>query len=204
MCNKECEHHEDERRQLLRLVFTGVIGFIVLILLVIFLVWVILRLTKPRFVLQDSIVYAFNISSTNPLPSPASPLPNTVSITIQVTFSSHNPNERIEIYYQKLDVYASYRSQQISLATALSATYQGHKDFTVWSPFLYGTSVPVSPYVLSSLQQDQNAGGVLLNVKVNGRSEVGYLGGTISTLTVRRISGSPATRTGGSELQVRR
>ena len=151
MCNKECEHHEDERRQLLRLVFAGVLGFIVLILLVIFLVWVILRPTKPRFVLQDATVYSFNISSTNSLPSPASPLPNTVSVTIQVTLSSHNPNERIGIYYHKLDVYASYRSQQISLATALPATYQGHKDFTVWSPFLYETSVPVSPYVLSSL-----------------------------------------------------
>lgn len=29
--------------------------------------------------------------------------------------------------------------------------------------------MPVSPYVLDSLQQDQIAGGTLVNVKVNGR-----------------------------------
>ncbi|XP_028783205.1 NDR1/HIN1-like protein 1 [Neltuma alba] len=51
----------------------------------------------------------------------------------------------------------------------LPATYQGHKDVAVWSPFLYGTAVPVSPYVCQSLTQDQNAGGMLVNVKVNGR-----------------------------------
>lgn len=29
--------------------------------------------------------------------------------------------------------------------------------------------MPVSPFVMDSLRQDQNAGGVLVNVKVNGR-----------------------------------
>ena len=89
---------------------------------------------------------------------------------MQVTLSSHNPNARVGVYYHALRVYASYRSQQISLATALPDTYQGHRDFAVWSPFLFGNVVPVSPFVLSSLQQDQSAAGaVLVNVKVNGR-----------------------------------
>lgn len=166
MSTKECGHHDDEHRQLLRRILAGVVAFIILILLVIFLIWIILRPTKPKFMLQDATVYAFNLSSTEPV----STIPNTLTLTMQVTLSSHNPNSRIGIYYQKLHVYASYRSQQISLATALPDTYQGHKDFTVWSPFLYGASVPVSPYTLSALQQDlQGAGVVLVNLKVNGR-----------------------------------
>ncbi|XP_061337349.1 NDR1/HIN1-like protein 1 [Gastrolobium bilobum] len=168
MSSKECGHHHDDGK-LLRSIFAGIIAFIVLILLIIFLTWIILRPTKPRFMLQDATVYAFNLSSTTTEPSPFAPTPNTLTITMQVTLSAHNPNDRIGIYYQKLDVYVSYRSQQISLATAVPDTYQGHKDFTVWSPFLYGNSVPVSPYVLSSLQQDQNAGVVMVNVKINGR-----------------------------------
>lgn len=170
MSTKECgHHHHDDRGQLLRSIFGGIIAFILLILFIIFLIWIILRPTKPSFMLQDATVYAFNLSSSINEPSPSVPTPNTVTITMQITLSAHNPNHRIGIYYHKLDVYASYRSQQISLPTALPATYQGHKDFTVWSPFLYGTAVPVSPYTLSSLQQDQNAGAVLVNVKVNGR-----------------------------------
>lgn len=171
MSVKECGHHDhecDHDRQLVRRVVAGIISFVVLILLIVFLIWIILRPTKPRFILEDATVFAFNLSSPGAT-EPPSLTPNTLTITMQVTLWARNPNERIGIYYQKLDVYASYRNQQISLGTVLPATYQGHKDVTVWSPFLYGTAVPVSPYVLDSLRQDQNAGGVLVNVKVNGR-----------------------------------
>ncbi|KAL0389942.1 UNVERIFIED_CONTAM: NDR1/HIN1-like protein 1 [Sesamum calycinum] len=83
--------------------------------------------------------------------------------------SSRNPNDRIGIYYDKVDVYAAYHGQQITLPTLLPPTYQGHKDITVWSPFLYGDQVPVAPYVGVSLSEDQIAGTVLVNVRVDGR-----------------------------------
>ncbi|TKY67029.1 YLS9 protein [Spatholobus suberectus] len=160
MSTKECGHHEAERRHLLRLILGGLAAFVLLVLLLVFLVWVILRPTKPRFTLQDATLYAFNLSP---------PAPNTLSLTVQATLSAHNPNARVGVYYHGLRAYASYRSQQISLATALPDAYQGHRDFTVWSPFLFGNAVPVAPFVLASLQQDQSAGPVLVNVKVSGR-----------------------------------
>ncbi|KAI4322463.1 hypothetical protein L6164_022156 [Bauhinia variegata] len=169
MSVKDCGYHKYERRKLLRRIFAGVLGFIVLVLLVILLIWVILRPTKPRFLLQDVTVHVFNVSTSGASPSPTSPTPNTVTVTMQATLLAHNPNDQIGVYYQNLDVYASYRNQQISLATVLPPTYQDHNDDTVWSPFLCGNAVPVSPYVLSALQQDQSAGGMLVNVKVNGR-----------------------------------
>jgi len=167
MSIKECGHHDDEdRRNLLRRIIAAVGAFILLILITIFLIWIILRPTKPRFMIQDATIYTFNISSPNSSPFPT---PNTLTLTMQVTLSTHNPNKRIGIYYQKLHVYASYKSQQISLSTSIPDTYQGHKDFTIWSPFIYGVGVPVSPFTLSNLQQDQNNGMVLVNIKVNGR-----------------------------------
>ncbi|CAL0332153.1 unnamed protein product [Lupinus luteus] len=171
--SKYCGHHDEERRQLLRRIFAGIITFIILILLLIFLIWIILQPTKPHFIIQNLTVYNFNLSTTtttiNTEPSFSSPIPNTLSTTVQATISSFNPNARVGIYYQKLGVYASYRGQQISSYTMVPVTYQGHREATVWSPFLYGDTVPVSPYVLSSLQQDQVAGGILVNVKINGR-----------------------------------
>ncbi|KAG8371131.1 hypothetical protein BUALT_Bualt13G0054900 [Buddleja alternifolia] len=103
-------------------------------------------------------VYAFNLSS-----------PNLLTTTLQITISSRNPNDRIGIYYDKIDVYAAYHSQQITLPTLLPATYQGHKDIAVWSPFTYGNAVPMAPYLAVSLNQDQMAGTVLINVKIDGR-----------------------------------
>ncbi|XP_004506216.1 NDR1/HIN1-like protein 1 [Cicer arietinum] len=167
MSIKECSHHDDEdRRQLLHRILAAIASLIILILVTIFLIWIILKPTKPRFTIQDATIYTFNISS--PISSPF-PTPNTLTLTMQVTLSIHNPNNRIGIYYQKLHVYGSYKNQQISLPTVIPDTYQGHKDFTVWSPFIYGVGVPVSPSRLSALVQDENNGMVLVNVKVNGR-----------------------------------
>ncbi|KAL3850263.1 hypothetical protein ACJIZ3_012145 [Penstemon smallii] len=158
MSAKDCGHHEDERKKLHRHLLAALLGFIILILFIILLIYLILRPTKPHFVLQDATVYGFNLSS-----------PNLLTTNIQITISSRNPNERIGIYYDRVDVYASYHSQQITLPTLLPPTYQGHKDIAVWSPFLNGDTVPVAPYLAVSLNQDQFAGTVLVNIKIDGR-----------------------------------
>lgn len=88
---------------------------------------------------------------------------------LQVTLSSRNPNDRVGVFYDRVDVYATYRGQQITLPTMLPPTYQGHKDVDVWSPFIYGNTVPVAPYVAAALGEDQVTGRVLVNVKVDGR-----------------------------------
>lgn len=158
MSAKDCGHHDEERHKLHRRLFAALVGFIILILFIILLIFLILRPTKPHFILQDATIYSFNISS-----------PNFLTTNFQITLASRNPNDKIGIYYDKLDVYATYRGQQITLPTLLPQTYQGHKDFTIWSPFVYGNSVPVAPYLSESLNEDQMAGTVLINVKVDGR-----------------------------------
>ncbi|KAI3503976.1 hypothetical protein L1887_32509 [Cichorium endivia] len=152
-------HQEDARRKQYRQLMGAVLSFIFIILLVIFIIYLILRPTKPHFTLQDVTLYAFNVSAAT----------TTLTSNLQITISSRNPNARIGIYYDKVDVYATYRSQQITLATLIPPSYQGHKDVTVWSPFLYGTEVPVAPYLAMSLSQDETAGTVLINVKAAGR-----------------------------------
>lgn len=160
MTAKDCGHHHEGREKLHRHILYGVAAFVVLVLFIIFLVWVILRPTKPAFILRDATVFAFNVSASPPF---------ALSTTMQITISAKNRMDRVGIYYLKLDVYAAYRSQQVTLPTMLPATYQGHKDYTVWSPFLYGTSVPISPGLMVALQQDLNVGAVLLNIKIDGR-----------------------------------
>ncbi|KZV30557.1 hypothetical protein F511_05707 [Dorcoceras hygrometricum] len=158
MTAKDCGHHDDDRKAFHRRLFAGLVALIIFILFLILLVWLILRPTKPQVVIQDVTVYAFNLTS-----------PATLTTVLQVTLSTRNPNERIGIYYDRVDVYASYHGQQVTLPTLLPATYQGHKDTTVWSPFLHGNSVPVAPYLAVSLNQDQFTGTVLINIRVAGR-----------------------------------
>ncbi|KAK4482718.1 hypothetical protein RD792_009903 [Penstemon davidsonii] len=154
----DCGHHENPRKKLYRRLLAFSLGLILLILLIILITWLILRPTKPHFTLQDVTVYAFNLSS-----------PNLLTTTLQITLTTHNPNGKVGIYYDKLHVYASYHSQQITLPTLLPDTYQQQKDDTVWSPFVYGIAVPIPPYVAVNMNQDQSVGTVVVNVRVDGR-----------------------------------
>ncbi|XP_010912374.1 NDR1/HIN1-like protein 1 [Elaeis guineensis] len=154
-CDDDC----CKRRRLYRVIFAWILAFIILILLIILIIWLVLRPTKPKFYLQDASVYAFNVSSPD----------NLLSSTIQVTISTRNPNDRVGIYYDRIDVFASYKYQQITPATAVPPFYQGHNDVDLWSPYLCGVSVPVAPYLAEAISQDQSSGFILVHVKIDGR-----------------------------------
>ncbi|XP_030522200.2 NDR1/HIN1-like protein 1 [Rhodamnia argentea] len=160
MTAKECchRHHPEKDRRLFSL-FLGLVVLVLFIIFLVFLIFLILRPAKPAFVLRDATIYQFNSSTA----------PSLLNTNMQVTLSSRNPNERIGIYYQKLDTYVSYRDQQITLPTLLPYSYQGHKEVINWSPFLCGSAVPVSPFLTAALEQDRNAGSVLVDIKVDGR-----------------------------------
>ncbi|XP_047966291.1 NDR1/HIN1-like protein 1 [Salvia hispanica] len=158
MSEKVCDHHDTARRKMARRCGAALLTFIFVFLLIVLLVWAILQPKKPRFTLQDATIFNLNISA-----------PNVISTTVQVTVNSRNPNSRIGVYYDRLDVYATYRSQQISYYTVIPPVYQGHKDVNVWSPFLYGNNVPVAPYNGIALAQDQSNGAINLLIKINGR-----------------------------------
>ncbi|KAK6942541.1 Late embryogenesis abundant protein, LEA_2 subgroup [Dillenia turbinata] len=186
MSAKDCDHHGGKKRKIIRRICAGTLIFLFIVLVVVLIVWAVLRPEKPTFVLQDISVYAFNVSTN----------PNLLTSTFQVTISSRNPNDDIGIYYDKLDIYAVYRSQQITLRSGVQPTYEGHKEVNIWSPFIYGTSVPIAPYVAVLLNQDQSIGSVLLTIKVDGR--IRWKVGTIVTGQYHLYANCPATITLGS------
>ncbi|KAK8949717.1 hypothetical protein KSP39_PZI005763 [Platanthera zijinensis] len=152
------DHGYCKRRRLIRRTICCIIFIIVLILLAILITWLVLRPTKPRFYLQDASVLGFNLTA-----------PNLLSSTFQITISSRNPNDRVGIYYDRLDVYAAYKNQQITPAYSIPNLYQGHKDIDIWSPYLSGSFVPVAPYLCTALTMDEANGFLFLYVKIDGR-----------------------------------
>ncbi|WOK96463.1 hypothetical protein Cni_G05170 [Canna indica] len=158
---KDCGNHEDYKRRLLyRRLFAAFLVLLILALFVIFIVWLVLRPTKPKFYLQDASLLQFNLT-----PGDGAVL----TTVLQVTVSSRNTNHRIGVYYDRLDAYLFYNSQRISDVTALPTGYQDHNDFIVWSPFLSGVAVPITPNLVEAVSQDQNAGHLLLSLRLDGR-----------------------------------
>ncbi|KAG6437191.1 hypothetical protein SASPL_102102 [Salvia splendens] len=156
--SEKCSHHKSKRWKALRKFCACLLVFNFIILLLILIIWSILQPKKPRFLLQDATIFALNVSAAN-----------VISTTLQITVLSRNPNSQIGVYYDKLDAFATYHSQQITYYTAIPPVYQGHKDLNIWSPFIYGNDVPVAPFNGLALAQDQSNGAIKLTVKLDGR-----------------------------------
>ena len=76
------------------------------------------------------------------------------------------------IHYDKLAAHAFYRSEPVAgenNGAAVDSSYQGGGEEIVWSPFLSGKEIPVSPELWLALEEDQRAGVMLLEVKMEGR-----------------------------------
>ncbi|KAM7463615.1 hypothetical protein LguiA_031736 [Lonicera macranthoides] len=132
--------------------------FLLSLLSLILLIWFILHPTKPEFALKEADIYQLNLSGSHLLNS-----------SVQFTLLSKNPNQKVGIYYEELQVYASYKGQQITVDTSLPPFYQGHQDSNLLSASLIGNALPVAPSFGYEVGRDQTSGQLALSLKVNGR-----------------------------------
>ncbi|KAL1827774.1 hypothetical protein ACET3Z_006186 [Daucus carota] len=150
-----------ETKQLKKLcccVFAFFLTLVVIVLFIYFLIWLLLRPSIPQFILEDASVETFNFSSS----------PDVLTSSFQITLYSKNPNSLAGIYYDNLEVFATYQGQEITLRTPLSPTYLHHNEDSVWPLFLTGDNMAVAPNLENSLTQDQMAGIVTISIEVEG------------------------------------
>ncbi|EPS67217.1 hypothetical protein M569_07563 [Genlisea aurea] len=128
------------------------------LLLFIFLVWLILHPSKPRFSLQQLQINLLNLTQ-----------PSLLNTSILLTLQSDNPNQRVGIYYDDFLIYASYRNQKITPDASVSPFYQGQGETNTLSTSLVGYQQPVSPSLGYQLERDQGIGKLVVGVKGMGR-----------------------------------
>ncbi|KAF5765717.1 putative Late embryogenesis abundant protein [Helianthus annuus] len=132
--------------------------FLLSILLLILVIWFILHPSKPEFALKEAEIYQLGLSGSHLLNS-----------SIQITLLSKNPNQKVGIYYDEIQVYASYKGQRITLDSSIPPFYQENKDTNLLSMVLVANELPVDPSFGYEMGRDQMVGRLVLNLKSNGR-----------------------------------
>ncbi|CAM0149995.1 unnamed protein product [Urochloa decumbens] len=161
---KDCGNHgDDEFKRTCRQLLTILLTLAILTGIVVLIVYLVLRPTHPRFILQDAALRQLDLSNVS------SSAAAVLSTAAQFTLASRNPNSRVGVHYDRLDVYATYKYQQVTLAARLPPVYQGHGDVDVWSPVLAGPNVPFAPFLADALRKDVANGYLIMEVRIDGR-----------------------------------
>ncbi|XP_044492798.1 NDR1/HIN1-like protein 12 [Mangifera indica] len=132
--------------------------FLLLAAVTAFTVWLVYRPHKPRFRVVGAAIYNLNATA-----------PPFISTSMQFTLVTRNPNKRVDIIYDKLSAYVSYRNQQITPPIVLPPLYHETKSTVALSPVLGGVPVPVSAEVVNGLVMDESYGVVNLRVVLLGK-----------------------------------
>lgn len=155
------ENGKEKKEGSFKAIFIGITTFLTVIGLTICITFLILRPTKPTFTLHNAAIMNLNLDEK---------LPTLLTTTLQVMLFSRNPNHRVGIFYDELNVYAVYKDQQITMPTVKPASdYQGTRDMTVWSPYLYGVKIPIDPHLAAELGSEEMSGFLNLRVKIDGK-----------------------------------
>ncbi|XP_023746990.1 NDR1/HIN1-like protein 1 [Lactuca sativa] len=145
----------------------GISIFIVVILLLAGItagvLWIVYHPHKPKFSVVDASVFALNISSTP-----------YISITMQFTIVTRNPNNRVSIYYDHLAAFLFYKNQAITAPLMLPPLYHERDSTVSFSPILGGGSVPVSMEVVNGLETDEGYGAVSFRLVLMGQMRWKY------------------------------
>ncbi|KAK1397252.1 hypothetical protein POM88_007158 [Heracleum sosnowskyi] len=159
MGETKCENHEEiQWGRLWTWFYRSVIALIIIFGVISLITRLVLNPKNPRFTIQDATLYNFSVSSS----------PDLFTSVFQVTINSHNPNGKLGLYYKNLNAFATYRDQIVSEFTTIPPTYQGNNDWNIWSPFIKGINIPISPYNVYALNQDQANGVIPITIKIIG------------------------------------
>lgn len=132
--------------------------FLLLAGVTILTLWLVYRPYKPSFRVVGAAIFDLNATS-----------PPFIYISMQFTLVTRNPNTRVDIIYEKLSAYVSYRDQQITPPVTLPPLYHETKSTVAMSPVLGGVPVPVSADVMNGLVMDESYGVVSMRVVLLGK-----------------------------------
>ncbi|XP_057855489.1 NDR1/HIN1-like protein 12 [Cryptomeria japonica] len=156
---KDCgRHNENPWKRFLSRLCGCLVMFIIIALFIVLVVYLTLRPQKPRFYVQDAVIQQWNVTRDDTLTS-----------SLRFTIISRNPNDRIGVYYDRISGYANYLDQQITAYSPITPFYQGHNDINVISPVLYGSSVPLAPFVADHLRAEQQNGILTVNMRIGAK-----------------------------------
>ncbi|KAH7429469.1 hypothetical protein KP509_09G050300 [Ceratopteris richardii] len=118
--------------------------------------YLLLKPKAPSFLVSDASITAFSLSSQPIIPADAIPeVPIYLNADVTFHVTAENPNKKIGIYYEKVDVMLFYQDEKIGEGS-IPPFFQGHENITFLLLHMVGKDVALTPTIGNALQTTLN------------------------------------------------
>ncbi|KAL3620134.1 hypothetical protein CASFOL_035046 [Castilleja foliolosa] len=142
---------------LLRYIACALLGLIVLVGLIVLITWLAVQPKKLKYTLEQGSITRYNLSKHDHL-----------NANFHFVLRANNPNKRISLYYDKIDVTVSYEDQTLSVNN-VHPFYQPRRNVTHLGMDLMAKDAVVYGAVARDLRMEWAAGEVGLDLKIRAK-----------------------------------
>ncbi|KAL5994725.1 hypothetical protein ACLOJK_024778 [Asimina triloba] len=145
------------RSRILRCIAIIAVATIVALGIAVLVTWLVLSPSPMDYVVEDGSIHGFHLRR------------NTLNATFELVIRADNPNRRVSIYYDYIDVEVWLKDQMIAFADHVSPFFQPHRNRTRLNVRAEALAMPLHGYVSKELKHDRSSGNVELDVQMQGR-----------------------------------
>jgi len=163
---------------LLRYIAIIILALIIIVGLAVLISWLVVRPKNLQYSVEDASIHNFNLTDANHLYA-----------NFDFTIRSKNPNSKVSVYYDSIEVSVRYEDQTLA-TNAVQPFFQPHKNVTRMHARLTAQTVALYDSVPKDLKLERSSGDIALDVFIRARIrfKVGLLKTKHRTL---RVSCSP-------------
>lgn len=145
------------RLGLLRCIGITILVLLLLVGLAVLITWLVLKPKQPEYTLEDASIHNFNLTDADHLYA-----------NFDFTIRAHNPNSRVSLYYDTVEVSVGYEGQVLAI-NGVQPFFQPHKNVTRLQVRLTSQTVALYGSVPKDLRLERRSGDIELDVLLKAR-----------------------------------
>lgn len=146
-----------KRPSLLRYIAIAILALILLAAIVVLITWLVLKPKHLVYTIENASIENFNLTDANHLYS-----------NFDFTIRTYNPNSRVSIYYDSLEVSVGYEDQTLA-TNGVQPFLQHHRNVTRLKVRLTSQTVALYGSVPKDLRLEKRSGDIELDVSIKAR-----------------------------------
>ncbi|KAG2670920.1 hypothetical protein I3843_14G107500 [Carya illinoinensis] len=143
--------------KVLRSIAIVLLALIVLVGVAVLITWLVIRPKQIVYTVEDGSVHNFNLGTHGQL-----------NATFNFAIRSYNPNSRVSIYYDSIQVSAEYDDQTLAL-NMVDPYFQPHRNVTRLEVNLTAQNVSLSGSTTRDLKIEKSSGAVEIDVLLKAK-----------------------------------